>query len=846
MELRQFLRVIARYRYMIILMCFCAICTSVGLTYIISEKYTSSTYLLIRPQQSVDFVPKRNELLDFPVSYHNPVGTASKTYTEIVKSRIVSEKIVKALKLDELKAPEGSGLRYTFKKLAGKAKGWLVKGWTLLKYGRIEKGDAFSEAVSRVQKGLSVKPTKETYLFNLEAEAKSPELAASIANTAANVLIEYVQEMHSKQKQKTQQLSGPNLESARRQLKQAREAVVEFKKTTGIVSLDEETNLHLEFLFGLETSLKSVNTELEGALAQKQELAKQLAELEDFTKTSEKVIDNPVVRQLKLELAQKEVVLAGLRIRYSPEHRELKALNAEITEIENELKQQVPTLNSEVTTASNPVYQSLLKQQAELETQLESLRAQKDDLANEIEQKKKILDGLPVKEAELANLTLAATLEEQKYMLLSKEMQELEAAAKRQAPFVNQIHIAVPSLYPIRPIKVYHAALAGILSLIAGVGIVLLKEHANVTLRSKYEAEKALDLPVLMTIPRLSAVGKEKWHLMRGGREELPEVNRQYERIYVRFSVEIKGVKDIPATKGELVDISLGGACFCTDLRREFNPGQNVNLEVDFGKTSPEKVALEAVVVRSNEETDGGSRLTVGVKFVSLGKVSAEKITGLFRSREEKLPPLLPLEFEESIRGLRVDLELCAEAQSCSFLITSCSPKEGKSTLAANLALSLAGINKTTVIIDANLKNPSLHRIYELSNEGGLSGFLSDGTAPSLKKVASGLSVITSGPPVKDNSALLERRRMHKLVKSLTKDFDFVLIDAPALLSGADSAVLATKVDKAVMVLDSRMTTAEDSKRAKQILDKVNANILGAVMNNYDNNFGCHYAYLRN
>lgn len=844
MEFRQLLNVIWRYRHMIVLMCTCSIITSVGLTYVISDKYTSSTNVLIRPQQSVDFVPKRNDILDFPVSYHTPVGIASKTYTEIMKSGIVAERIVKAMGLDTLETKQGTGLRYMVNKVIGKTKELLVKGWTLLKYGRIEKADAFSAAVNRVQKSLSVIPTKETYLFKVEAEAKSPELAAAIANTAATILTEYMQEIRIKESQKTQQLSRVYLESAHRQLEQAREALVNFKQTEGIVSLDEETDLLLKSLFDLQARLTSVNNEIQGALAQKQELVKQLTEFESFIKTSEKAVDNPVIRELKLELAQKEVALAGLRRRYSPEHRELQALAAEISEIHNELKQQAPTLNSEVTTASNPIYESLLRQRAELDTQLKSLSEKKKDLTSSIEQKKNIVDKLPGKEAELANLELARVLEEQRYMLLSRQMQELEAAANHSAPFVTQIHIATPSLYPAKPIKVYYGALAAALSLTVGVGIVLLKEHLNVTLRSPQETEQALGLPVLMTIPRLTGLGKEEWPLMRWGRgrDEVPDLNRQHERVYVPFAVAIRTAKDGFALAGELVDISLGGACFCINAGHRFKPGESINLETDLGRTTGEKAALEGVVVRCNNKVSDGSRTTAAVKFVSVDKTLAAEIANLIERQERKLPPPLPLDFKESIRGLRVDVELCTEAKARSFLITSCGPQDGKSTLAINLALTLAGMSKTAVLIDANLKNPSLHKIFDLPNACGLSSILTNAEPPLLRKVASGLSIVTSGPYVKDSSALLARERMHELVESLINDYDFVLIDASALLSGADSAILASIVEKVVVVLDSGRTKVEDAQHAKQILDKVGASILGAVMNRHERNSGSHYA----
>jgi len=103
------------------------------------------------------------------------------------------------------------------------------------------------------------------------------------------------------------------------------------------------------------------------------------------------------------------------------------------------------------------------------------------------------------------------------------------------------------------------------------------------------------------------------------------------------------------------------------------------------------------------------------------------------------------------------------------------------------------------------------------------------------------LSIITSGTTVKDPSALLGRGKMQELIESLKKNFDFVLVDAPALLSGPDSAILASMVDEVIIVLDAGRTTVEDGNRAKQILNMANAKILGTVMNNYYSDFDPYY-----
>ena len=133
MEFRQFLNIIYRSRYMIILMCLSAVITATLLTYVLSEKYKSATIVLIRPRETIDLVPKRKEILDFPLGYYSPVETASKTYTEILKSGVVAERVIQLLGLDTMKEDKGTGWRYYLRKIKSGIKEFILKTWTLLR-----------------------------------------------------------------------------------------------------------------------------------------------------------------------------------------------------------------------------------------------------------------------------------------------------------------------------------------------------------------------------------------------------------------------------------------------------------------------------------------------------------------------------------------------------------------------------------------------------------------------------------------------------------------------------------------------------------------------------------------
>ena len=191
----------------------------------------------------------------------------------------------------------------------------------------------------------------------------------------------------------------------------------------------------------------------------------------------------------------------------------------------------------------------------------------------------------------------------------------------------------------------------------------------------------------------------------------------------------------------------------------------------------------------------------------------------------------------EAYRTLRVNLDFASVDEPLrTLLVTSSGPGEGKSTAIANLAVAMADGDRVIVLVDADLRRPSQHELFGLSNERGLSDMFRSESAfddPPLQPVPnSTLKVLTSGPLPPIPSQLLAARKMDEVIARLLERADMVLFDAPPVVAVTDASLLASKVDAVLLVVRAGDTRREHVRAAKDRLEKVNARLVGAVLLN--------------
>ena len=199
----------------------------------------------------------------------------------------------------------------------------------------------------------------------------------------------------------------------------------------------------------------------------------------------------------------------------------------------------------------------------------------------------------------------------------------------------------------------------------------------------------------------------------------------------------------------------------------------------------------------------------------------------------------------EAYRTLRTNIQFSSlDKPLHTLLATSTAPDEGKSTTVANLAVTMAQAEQRVILVDCDLRRPTLHTLFELPNDEGLTSMIlanDDHTLPLQSTGVQGLRVLTSGPLPPRPADILGSRRMEAIIERLRAEADVVLFDTPPVIAVTDAAVLATRVDGVLLVLKSGHTTRDRARQAKQVLERVKANIVGVVLNNAEIEQGYGY-----
>ena len=201
----------------------------------------------------------------------------------------------------------------------------------------------------------------------------------------------------------------------------------------------------------------------------------------------------------------------------------------------------------------------------------------------------------------------------------------------------------------------------------------------------------------------------------------------------------------------------------------------------------------------------------------------------------------------EAYRTLRTNIQFSSiDHDIRCIMVTSASPGEGKSTTTANLAVTYAQSDKQVLVIDSDLRKPTMHHTFSVSNRMGISNILTGQSSSKDVIIETGipnLFLLPSGPIPPNPSEMLASKRMKDLIAELLHHFDYIIIDTPPALAVTDAQIVSTLCDGVLLVIDSESVKSGPALKAKSNLDHVQARILGVVLNNMDRDQKEYYYY---
>jgi capsular exopolysaccharide synthesis family protein len=571
--------------------------------------------------------------------------------------------------------------------------------------------------VRSLQGAVRVKPVTNTNIISLQVTWTDPVMSAKIANDFATVFVSREAELVASSATGALDVIQKQLPEARRRLDLAENNLSKFQTSHNIADLGAQTTALVGAASNIDAKINSIQLEKQQADAQIGSLSVQLAGMSATAGGGNSVAQNPVLPQLRGQLAALQVQLGSARQQYTDSHPQVISLKQQISDLNREIARQPATIVATTSTIANPVYQQVSQQLAAARAMSASDSAQLVQLTKQRAGINPQLAKLPAESAQMLGLQREKKLAEDTYNALQQKFNDATIARTTGISDVTITQPASSSLATKTPHVTTNLMIGAIVGLLLALGIVFLVDWFDGRLRDERDVETELGLPVLASIP-----------LMPSG----------------------DGARAVPANV------------------------RNAAMESYF-------------------------QLVLAMRY-------------------------------SSDRPLR------------SITITSPLKGDGKSTVAMNIAGALGEIAVSSIerearvlVIDADMRRPSLHKKFDVPNEFGLTDILV-GRASLSQAVQRtdrpGVDVLTSGTHSPNPIKLLQSSRFDALLREARERYATVIVDAPALVPVFDAAILANKTDGTVMILSANHTDRRSTRKAIARLETVGVNeLIGTVMN---------------
>jgi capsular exopolysaccharide synthesis family protein len=564
---------------------------------------------------------------------------------------------------------------------------------------------------ARLASHVTIKPVTGTSIIGVAVTWSDPQMSAKIANTYANVFVDRERSLIAHQADSAIGFLQTQLPISEQRLHTAQAALADYQTRNGIADLSQQTQAQLAQVAALDAKGSQADLDGRQAAAQLQSVESQLASVAPTIEGEHTKNANPVTSTLDQQIANVSAQLDAARKQYTDDHPTVINLKGQLAALEKEAKSQTSTVDGNSTRIPNPVYEQLQQQAATLRAQISADAAQGSTAREQRTAMDPVIKSLPERTQRVGALTREVKAAEDVYNSLEKKYDDAMLSRTTALSDVTITQSADPDSAVVQPNYVMNMAVAVIAGALLALGSAFIIEFFDDHFRSEEDVKERLGIPVLASIPALTAMN---------------------------------------------------------------HTGERTGSWIDA-------LAYESYF---------------------------ELVTALRYSSTEA---------------------------PRSIAITSPRQGDGKSTIALNVAISMAQLNARVLIIDADLRRPTLHTKLGFANGKGLSDVLVGvSTLESAVRESGhpGVLTLTSGTRSPNPVALLQGPAFDRLLEAAREQFDFVIIDAPALGPIIDGVILAMKADGAVLVVSATNT---DTRAANNALDKLAAvsavNLIGVVLN---------------
>jgi capsular exopolysaccharide synthesis family protein len=567
---------------------------------------------------------------------------------------------------------------------------------------------------------LSVKRVLNSRLMDVSFESTSPVVAAQVVNAHIKNFIDQNFQSHYEATTRASTWLTDQLSELKIRVEKSEDARITYERQNQIWALDgDKQNVTTQRLGDLNKEL----TDAQSERMRKQSLFA-YAKAGDVDSVPQ-IRDNPAVQDLSRRRAEIYTSYTDALNQYGPNFPKVLRLQAQLKELDDtankEKKGVIARLESEYREARQReelLTQALNQQKAEV-NQMSERMVQYSILKREAEANKALYDGLLTK------------------------LKEAGISAGLRSSNIRIVDPAMVPTYPARPAKTRNIVLSFVIGLVGGIGLALLREYMDNTIKSPDDIETLARLPSLAVVPAFAE------------------------------------------SNGNRSRVSL--------LKGHSSNGHDKRIEL---------VA-------------------------------------------QHLPKS---QMSEAFRALRTALLLSqADRPPQVILVTSALPREGKTTAAANLAVTLAQLGDRTLLIDADLRKPGVGRLLNLGSGkyAGLSSYLAGVSSLDLVTIQHpaipNLSAIPTGPLPPNPADLLSSHKLTDAIAELRTKFKFIVIDSPPIMAATDAVILSVKADGVLLVVRSGETPKEAFTRTRDLLLSVKCHLLGVVLNAVDSSAPDYY-----